>query len=105
MAAQKLLYIGIQGSVLALDRATGVTVWNAWLKGADFVNVAVLDGDLYASTKGEMFCLDPATGAIRWKNTLSGYGRGLVSMAIAGGQAVLIGEKKRRDDQDSAVVT
>jgi hypothetical protein len=51
-------------------RSTGAEVWRTDLKGSDFVNVALQDGDLYATAKGELFCLDPATGTIRWRNPL-----------------------------------
>ena len=44
-----LIYLGIKGSVLALDRRTGSEVWRTPLKGADFVNV-VLDGDALFAT-------------------------------------------------------
>ena len=53
------IHIGIKGCVLALDRATGQTVWSTRLKGSDFVNLVLEDGALYAANKGEMFCLDP----------------------------------------------
>jgi len=32
-----LIYIGVRGSVLALDRSTGVEIWRTELKGLDFV--------------------------------------------------------------------
>lgn len=106
MANSSLLYIGIKGSVLALDRATGEPVWTAALKGSDFVNVAALDGDLYAATKGEIFCLDAVTGHVRWNNPLKGYGWGLISIATSGGgQAVLLREKQRRDEEAAAATT
>ena len=38
-----MVFIGIKGTVLALDRATGQEVWRSKLKGASFVNV-ILDG-------------------------------------------------------------
>ena len=59
------IYVGIRGTVLALDRATGSEAWRADLKGSDFVNL-VLDGDrVLAATKGEeFFCLDAVTGKI-----------------------------------------
>jgi outer membrane protein assembly factor BamB len=47
--------------VVALDRATGTTLWSTTLKGAEFVTVAVHDGDLYAATRGRIYRLDPAT--------------------------------------------
>jgi hypothetical protein len=105
MTAGNLLYIGIKGAVLALDRTTGAEVWSCKLKGSDFVNVAVVDGDLYAATKGELFCLDARTGATRWQNPLSGYGWGLISIAAAGGQTVVLREKQRLDEDAAAAAT
>lgn len=103
MASTGLLFIGVKGTAMALDRATGQTVWTAPLKGSDFVNVAMEGGDLYATTKGEIYCLDPATGQARWHNALPGYGRGLISIASAGGgQSVLFREKQRRDEEAAA---
>jgi outer membrane protein assembly factor BamB len=99
MAQTSLIFIGIAGTVVALDRSTGHEVWRSDLKGSDFTNVVLQDGNLYATTKGELFCLDPASGSIRWQNPLKGLGRGLVTIATAGGQqTVLMREKKQRDD-------
>jgi outer membrane protein assembly factor BamB len=103
--AGNLLYLGIGGSVIALDRATGEEVWRTRLKGSDFVNVALVDGDLYAAARGELFCLDAGTGTVRWKNPLKGLGLGLVSIATSGGQAVLLQEKRRRDQSEQAAAT
>jgi outer membrane protein assembly factor BamB len=106
MAKSSLLFIGIKGTVLALDRATGQQVWATKLKGGDFVNVVSEDGDLYATNKGEIFCLDPATGQIRWSNPLKGYGWGLVSIASADrGQSVLIRAKQMQDEQEAAAAS
>jgi hypothetical protein len=106
MAKSSLLFIGIKGTVLALDRATGQQVWITKLKGSDFVNVVQEDGDLYATNKGEIFCLDPATGQIRWRNPLKGYGWGLVSIASAGsGQSLLIRAKQAEDEAAAAAAT
>jgi outer membrane protein assembly factor BamB len=105
MTSSSVLYIGIKGAVLALDRATGAEVWISELKGSDFVNVAIVDGDVYAATKGELFCLDAATGATRWHNPLRGYGWGLISIATAGGQTVLLREKQRQDEDAAAAAT
>jgi outer membrane protein assembly factor BamB len=102
MARSNLLYIGINGTAIALDRATGQEAWRTPLKGSDFVNVALVDGDLYATTRGELFCLDAATGSIRWKNPLTGLGLGLISIASADGQAVLLQEKRRQEQAEAA---
>jgi outer membrane protein assembly factor BamB len=103
MAQTGLIFIGIAGKILALDRSTGRELWRTDLKGGDFTNVVLQDGDLFATTKGELFCLDPATGAIRWQNPLKGLGRGLVTIATAGGQqTVLMREKRQRDEAAAA---
>jgi len=103
MLPRNLIYIGIRGTVLALDRATGQTAWQANLIGADFVNVVQDNGELYAATKGEVFRLDPSSGEIRWHNKLPGMGRGLVTFAGAEGQQSLpIREKQRRDEEAAA---
>lgn len=105
MAQSKVIYVGVKGSVMALDSATGQQLWAAELKGTDFVNV-ILDGaNLFATTRGEIFCLDPQSGGIRWHNPLRGYGWGLITIAGDGiGQNVtaITAEKRRRDEQQAA---
>jgi outer membrane protein assembly factor BamB len=81
MPQPRIIFLGVKGSVIALNGATGVQLWATSLVGAGFVNVA-LDGDnLYATTRGEIFCLDPKTGDARWHNSLKGFGYGLVTIA------------------------
>jgi outer membrane protein assembly factor BamB len=105
MPQSKVIYVGIKGSVVALDAGTGQQVWATHLKGSDFVNV-VLDGDnLYATTYGEIFCLDPRTGAVRWHNKLTGFGIGLATVAaesISPGALVTLMAEKRRQDAAAA---
>src|SRR5216117_4082314 len=96
MAAQSYVFIGVKGTVLALDQSTGQEAWRRRLDGADFVNVTSVGGDLYATTRGEIFALEPWTGEIRWHNPLKGLGRGLVTIASA--QQVPPMEAKRRRD-------
>lgn len=103
MARQNVIFIGIKGTVAALDRATGEAVWMTELKGADFVNLVIDDDNLYATTKGEIYCLDPTSGNLRWHNRLSGMGWGLVTIATAnGGQVISMAEKRRRDQAAAA---
>jgi outer membrane protein assembly factor BamB len=105
MPHSKIIYLGIKGSVIAMNAATGEQLWTVHLKSSEFVNV-VLDGDnLYATTQGEIFCLDPQTGEGRWQNKLKGFGWGLVSIAgegIAANPPLLQAEEKRRRDQRSS---
>ncbi|MFN0118867.1 MAG: PQQ-binding-like beta-propeller repeat protein [Blastocatellia bacterium] len=107
MAQQQmnLLYIGIRGSVLALDRGTGDIVWTSALKGNDFVNITLDGGQLLATTKGEIFCLDPVTGHTLWNNPLKGYGYGLVTIGAGSGYQPVIAEKRRRDAAAAATTT
>src|SRR5258706_3403546 len=98
----KITFIGIKGSVVALDRASGAIVWQTTLKGADFVNL-VLDGDtLLATTRGEAFCLDAATGQVRWNNPLKGMGWGIASVATPEGNATAVAAETARRARQSA---
>ncbi len=81
MKTSDLLFIGIKGSVIALNRANGEQVWATNLKGSNFVNVSVEDGRVLAICSGEVFCLDPLTGGALWHNPLKGFGRGLATLA------------------------
>jgi outer membrane protein assembly factor BamB len=101
MKTSDLLFIGIKGSVVALNGATGQQVWATHLKGYDFVNVIVQNEAVLASCCGEVFCLDPLTGNARWHNPLKGFGRGLATMATeqnpGSGNALVPAEKQLRD--------
>jgi outer membrane protein assembly factor BamB len=96
-----LAYVGIRGSVAALDRATGETVWQTPLKGASFVNVTFDGGTLLAATRGEVYRLNPATGQVLWHNPLKGLGFGLVAFASTRNDAP-IAERMRQDQQAAA---
>jgi outer membrane protein assembly factor BamB len=105
MPHSKIIYLGVKGSVIAMDPATGRQLWSVHLKGSDFVNV-VLDGEnLYATTHGEIFCLDPENGDGRWHDRLSGFGLGFVSIAgegIASGQSLLQAAELARRQREAA---
>ena len=106
MDIAQLVFIGIKGSVVALNRATGEQVWATHLKGYDFVNVVMDNGCLFATCSGEVFAVDPATGIGLWHNPLKGLGTGLATIATAGksqdGFRVLAAEKRRRDEEAAA---
>jgi hypothetical protein len=103
MRTAELVFIGIKGSVVALNRATGEQVWTTHLKSWDFVNVVLEDGAILATTCGEIFCLDPLTGAGMWHNPLKGFGTGLATIATesnrAQGAMPVLAEKRRRDQE------
>jgi outer membrane protein assembly factor BamB len=102
----ELIFVGIKGSVVALNRATGQQVWATNLKGASFVNVIYDDGVVLASCQGEIFCLDPRTGIRMWHNPLKGYGLGLATIATVrssgDNNAAVLSEKRQRDEAASS---
>jgi len=106
MKTSELVFVGIKGSVVALNRATGEKVWETRLIGADFVNVVVEDEIVFVTTSGEIFCLEPLTGEGLWHNQLKGYGTGLAaigtSKSIGSGLTAVMAEKRRRDEQAAA---
>ena len=106
MKTSDLMFIGIRGSVVALDRATGQQVWATHLKGWSFVNVVVEDGSVLASCYGEIFCLDPLTGNALWHNSLKGFGTGLATIATEDSPGIpnapVMAERRRRDEQAAA---
>ncbi len=109
MKASDLVYIGIKGSVLALNRTSGEQVWATHLKGSDFVNVLVEGGKIFASCYGEVFCLDPVTGEGLWHNRLKGLGTGLATIAtedtLRSTLTTVLAEKRRRDEQAAAAAS
>ena len=106
MKTAQLIFIGIKGSVVALNRAMGQQLWATRLKGSDFVNVVLQDGAVLASCCGEIFCLDPLTGIMMWHNPLKGFGTVLATIATehnAGDiNAPVLAEKRRRDEAAAA---
>jgi outer membrane protein assembly factor BamB len=101
MTGQGVIYIGIRGTVLSLDSATGTELWRTPIKGANFVNVALVDGGLYAAASGE-FALNPATGHILWNNKLKGLGIGFVTIAGSSQMPPAAAEVRRRQAQAAA---
>jgi outer membrane protein assembly factor BamB len=87
MTIDQLIFVGLNGYALALNRATGEIVWSNNEMKSGYVTL-LLDGDrLIASTNGYMYCLDPLSGAILWHNPLEGYGVAPASVVSARGQS------------------
>jgi outer membrane protein assembly factor BamB len=89
MRIDEMVFIGLNGRVLGMDRETGRLVWE-WRSPkprSGFVSV-MLDGDrLLAGLSGYLYCLEAETGAQLWANPLTGYGLGIFSFASVRGQA------------------
>jgi outer membrane protein assembly factor BamB len=74
MTVDQLVFVGLNGYALALNRDSGEIVWSNDQMESGPVTL-LLDGDrLIASTGGYLFCLDPLTGKVLWNNPLKGYG-------------------------------
>ena len=75
MPIDQLIFVGLNGYVLALHRDTGEIVWSNDEMKSGYVTL-LLDGDrLIVSTSGYIYCLEPTTGKIRWHNPLKGFGQ------------------------------
>jgi outer membrane protein assembly factor BamB len=76
MSIDQLIFVGLNGYALALDRDSGEIVWSNDQMKSGYVSL-LLDGDrLIVSTNGYIYCFDPLTGQILWNNPLRGYGVG-----------------------------
>jgi outer membrane protein assembly factor BamB len=83
MTIDQLIFVGLNGYALALDRDTGQLVWSNNQMKSGYVSL-LLDGDrLIASTNGYIYCLDPLTGQILWHNPLSGFGMGAPTALVS----------------------
>ncbi len=93
MHVDQLIFVGLNGYAVALDRDTGEIVWSNNQMRSGYVTL-LLDGDrLIVSTNGYLYCLDPLTGEILWHNPMTGYGMGtptaLTSVRGQSGQVVV----------------
>jgi len=87
MPIDQLIFVGLNGYAVALDRNTGEIVWYNDQMKSGYVTF-LLDGDrLIASTNGYIYCLDPRNGRILWHNPMTGYGTGPTSLISVRGQS------------------
>jgi outer membrane protein assembly factor BamB len=107
-AVDRLVFVGVNSRVAALDRYSGELVWQ-WRspKGtAEYVAV-LLDGDrLIVSVQGYTYCLNPVTGTQVWDNPLKGFGLGVPCLAsrrggVTAGGPALVAEERRKQNANS----
>lgn len=83
MAIEHLIFVGLNGYALALDRHSGEIVWSNNSMKSGYVTL-LLDGDrLIVSTNGYIYCLDPLSGEVLWNNPLKGYGMGAPTSLVS----------------------
>ena len=105
MTTPDFVFLGICGSVVALDKKTGAHVWETKLKGDSFVTLLVDNSQILAGAQGEVFCLDAATGKTLWHDGLKGYRFGLMSIATKNGSSdsvMIAAEQKRQQNMTNA---
>lgn len=79
----RVVFVGLNARVAALDRHTGATVWEwrAPKPRSGYVSLLLLDErQLIASVNGYTYCLHPRTGQPQWVNELAGFGTGVTSI-------------------------
>ena len=83
MTVEQLIFVGLNGYAIALDRDSGEIVWSNDQMKSGFVSL-LLDWDrLIVSTNGYIYCLDPLTGQILWHNPLKGFGAGAPTALVS----------------------
>src|SRR5438105_5634543 len=80
---EDLIFVGLNGYAVALDRDTGSIIWSNNEMNSGYVTL-LLDGDrLIVSTNGYIYCLDPCTGEFLWQNPMTGYGFGAPTSLVS----------------------
>jgi outer membrane protein assembly factor BamB len=83
VTVEDLIFVGLNGYAVALNRNTGEIVWSNDQMKSGYVTL-LLDFDrLIVSTNGYIYCLDPLTGNIQWHNPLKGYGVGAPTSLVS----------------------
>jgi outer membrane protein assembly factor BamB len=78
---KEMVFVGLNGQVVALDRDSGRVRWK-WQspKGGGYMTLLPDRDRLVVSAGGYIYCLDPATGKQIWNNPLTGFGCGVASL-------------------------
>ena len=104
MSIDRLVFVGLNGYVVALDRDTGEIVWTTSVGKGGYVSL-LLDGDrLIASRNGYIDCFDPRDGRVLWQNPLKGYGLGVAALTSVRGQGAQVGAAQQAAAQQAAAV-
>ena len=107
MKLDQLIFVGLNGYAVALDRDTGDVVWSNDQMRSGYVTF-LLDGDrLIVSTNGYIYCLDPLTGEILWHNPMKGYGVGTPTslISVRGQSSQVIAQAAAKHAADSSAST
>ena len=102
MKIDDLIFVGLNGYALALNRITGEEVWRNNQLNSGFTTL-LLDGDrLIVSTNGYLYCLNPLNGEMIWENALSGLGTGITDLISTRGQSSQTTLRQQASQQQTA---
>lgn len=86
------LYIGCNGSVVAVRTSDGAELWRTSLPpgSSTFLSPTIQqdvcllhhDGRVFAGCYGHLYCLDGVSGQVLWHNELRGLGHNDVTLAL-----------------------
>jgi outer membrane protein assembly factor BamB len=81
-AVEEMVFVGLNGRVLALDWDSGEILWQ-WqaTKSGGYMTLLPDRDRLVGSAGGYIYCLDPVTGEERSHNPLTGFGVGVAALA------------------------
>jgi hypothetical protein len=89
MKIDDLVFVGLNGHVVAMNRKNGEIAWSNDQHRGGYVSL-LLDGDrLVVSSDGYLYCLDPLNGDVLWENPLKGKGTGVACIVSVRGQSSL----------------
>jgi outer membrane protein assembly factor BamB len=90
VSIDEVVVLGMGRRVAAISKSDGRILWSTEVSnglGNPFVTL-VIDGQrVFAGCAGLLHCLDLATGSLIWTNELPGYGYGLASLCLPGGES------------------
>ncbi len=89
MKSTDVLLLGMKKRVAMIEKATGRVLWEAKLGGGagnDFVTIVCDGSRVFAASSGHLHCLDFQSGQLLWSNGLSGFGYGIATLCVPGGE-------------------
>ena len=101
----EMLYLGVKGSVVAIEQESGTEIWRTHLKGSGFVSFVLARERVFAHAHGNLFCLERDTGQVLWSSDLPGLGYGLAALAVEGAQSDAIGAAHQFQAQQAAAAS
>jgi outer membrane protein assembly factor BamB len=103
MNIENYVFMGMNGSVCAVNRDSGQIIWH-WQSPKPrrgFVSVFLDEDRLMAGLSGYLYCLEAASGRVLWENPLKGFGYGNFSFASVRGQGDLYAAVQEEQDEEA----